>query len=212
MTPEQLAQEADRKIREWLVGRDKLVVAIDGYTGVGKTTLLENLVKLNPGILPVHWDDFIISVDDFEQVLKQTEDKSTAFELHQTDHAAIEKLVTTFRGSSENYQTKIFNPQTGQVDAPIEYDFSKKILVIDGVFLFHPKLLDHLWDKRIYLDGDVDEIDRRRVEREQKRWGDKYFPETHPDSHFRQITTALKSYRETYHPEQKADLVLTNIA
>ena len=59
MSTDQLAQEANRKISEWVVGKDKIVVAIDGYVGVGKTTLLENLVKINNDILPVHFDDFL---------------------------------------------------------------------------------------------------------------------------------------------------------
>lgn len=199
MPPELLAQEANKKIKEWAVGKDKLVVAIDGYVGVGKTTLINNLVKLNSEIVPVHFDDFLLS-------RKKVEAKD--FELGYNDYPKIEKLVNTFRISSEPYRTTIFNADSGEVDTPIEYDFSKQILVIDGVRMLHPQLLNHLWDRRIYLDGNTEEIDKRRVEREKKRWGDKYFPETHPDSHFRQITTALKRYREEYKPEQQADLVL----
>ncbi|MEK7621968.1 MAG: hypothetical protein AAB415_02200 [Patescibacteria group bacterium] len=202
MSTDQLAQEANRKISEWLVGKDKIVVAIDGYVGVGKTTLLENLVKINNDILPVHFDDFLYPRKEVREEID--------FELGYNfiNYHEIEKLVNAFRISSEPYQTKIFNPDSGEVDIPIIYDFSKRILIIDGVRMFHPKLLNHLWDKRIYLDGDTEEIDKRRVAREKARWGDKYFPETHPDSHFRQITLALKQYRRKYQPEQKADLVL----
>lgn len=194
-----LARQADEKIKEWASGKTKLVVAIDGYTGVGKTTLLDNLVKLNPDIVPVHWDDFIkpgksVDPNEFSHV----------------DHNKVEQVIADFRNQDGIYQTKIFNPHTGEVDTLVEYDFSKKILAMDGVFMFHPKLLDHLWDKRIYVDGNTDEIDRRRVAREKARWGDKYFPETHPDSLFRKLTTALKKYRAEYKPEEIADLVLVS--
>ena len=178
---EELARQADQKIREWATGKDKLVVAIDGYTGVGKTTLLDHLIKLNPDIVSVHWDDFI-------KPGKSDDPKEFSY----IDHERVEGVINDFRQQNGIYQTNIFNPQTGEVDTPIEYDFSKKILVIDGVFMFHPELLNHLWDRRIYVDGDTDEIDRRRVAREKARWGDKYFPETHPDSHFRKLTIALK--------------------
>lgn len=191
---DKLAQKANEQILAWAKGKSKLTIAIDGYTGVGKTTLLENLVKLNPDILPVHQDDFLIPAEVFIP--------------GNNNYAAIEKLVTAFRQDNGIYQTKIFNPHSGQVDTPISYDLTKKILIIDGVFMFDPAKLNHLWDKRIYLDGNVEEIDQRRVAREKARWGDKYFPETHPDSHFRQVTTALKKYREQYQPEQMADLVL----
>ena len=195
MSPEELAQEASKKIKEWVVGKNKLVVGIDGYTGSGKTTLLNNLEKLNPSILAVHCDDFMISGPEFDKKLNEAPDKSIVFELKRTDFVAVGELISAFRDAEENVTSK-------------EYDLTKKIMVVEGCFLFHPKISNHLWDKRIYLDGDIEKIDRRRVEREKARWGDKYFPETHPDSWFRQVIIALKRYREEYKPEQQADLVL----
>ncbi len=210
MNIENLAKQADEKLREWAINKDKLVVAIDGYTGVGKTTLLDNLVKLNPDIVPVHWDDFLMPRKEWEEKNHNNPERANICPTSHTDHDRIEKVITDFRHQNGHYKTKIFNPHTGEVDMPMEYDFSKKILIMDGVFMFHPKLLNHLWDKRIYIDGDIDEIDRRRVAREKARWGDKYFPETHPDSLFRKLTIALKQYRAEHKPEEKADLVLYN--
>ena len=51
-------------------------------------------------------------------------------------------------------------------------------------------------------------VDERRVQREKAKWGRDYFPETHPDSYFRQVMIALKRYQELYKPEASADLVL----
>ncbi len=62
MSPDKLAEEANAKIKKWASGKDKLIVAVDGYVGVGKTTLLDNLLKLNPDILPVHFDDRLINL------------------------------------------------------------------------------------------------------------------------------------------------------
>jgi uridine kinase len=168
---EELATQANNKIKEWAKGREKLVVAIDGYTGVGKTTLLENLVKINSEILPVHMDDFMMTNPE-------------SFYLEQYDLDALRKKVESFE---------------------------KGVLVIDGVFMAHEKV-KNLWDKIIYLDGIEEEIDKRRVAREKARWGEKYFPETHPDSYFRKAIIALKKYRKEYKPEQMADLVLFNHA
>lgn len=59
--------------------KKKLVVGIDGYSGIGKTTLLDNLVKSNKDILPVYRDDFIKSSKVIEEFLKNTDDKSNNY-------------------------------------------------------------------------------------------------------------------------------------
>lgn len=98
---------------------------------------------------------------------------------------------------------------SGKVNISKTYDFSKKIMVIEGVFMFHPELSrSKLWDKRIYLEGDLEKIKERRIKREKERWGENYFPETHPDSYFRQVIIALDRYIDLHHPEKVADLVL----
>ena len=75
--------------------------------------------------------------------------------------------------------------------------------------MFHPELpLNKLWDKRIYLEGDIEKIDERRIKREKEKWDKDYFPETHPDSHFRQVTIGLKRYIELCKPNKIADLVI----
>ena len=210
MSPEKLTQEANTKIKTWLNDKDKLVVAIDGYTGVGKTTLSDNLVVINPEIVAVHYDDFLISTRELNEKLRVAGTNQRE-EVPHHNFDEIKRLVESFKNIEKIYQTKIFNPDTGEVDRLMSYDFvGKKILLIDGVFMFHPGRLNNLWDKRIYLDGNTAKIDERRIKRQKERWGDKYFPETHPDSHFRQLVIALKKYRQEYQPEKIADLVLND--
>jgi uridine kinase len=141
-------------------------------------------------------------------LLKKAKDKSKVFELEICDNKKIEKLITAFQKGERIYTTKIYNSQSGKIDIKKAYNLTKKILIIEGVFMFHPKLLNHLWNKRIYLMGDIRKIDAQRVLREKKRWGKDYFPETHPDSYFRQVTIALKRYQTKYKPNKKADLII----
>jgi uridine kinase len=193
---DELAKQADQKIWEWAKEKPKLVVAIDGYTGVGKTTLINKLLELNPDIVHVCQDDFLVPTKPFIPGTHNQEE--------------IGKIINAFKSGEQSFKTFIFNPETVKSDIPIEYDLSKNILIVDGVFMFHPDKLNHLWDRRVYLDGDIEEIDKRRVDREKARWGEKYFPETHPDSHFRKVTLALKEYQQEFKPEKIADLVLYN--
>ena len=143
-----------------------------------------------------------------ERLIKQATDRSEVFELQVCDTKKISKLIKAFRKGERIFKTKVYDPISGRVDIAKEFDLSKKALVIEGVFMFHPKLLNYLWDKRVYIRGDIKDVDRRRVHREKSKWGQVYFPETHPDSYFRQVIIALKRYNEFYKPEASADLVL----
>jgi uridine kinase len=204
----QTLHKINSQIKLWSDRKPKSIIAIDGYTGVGKTTLLNNLHSINKDILAVHRDDFLISRNKLQRLLKKAKDKSKVFELAISNYKKIEKLITAFQKGKRVYTTKTYNTKTGKIDIKKSYNLSKKVMVIEDVFMFHPKLLNHLWNKRIYLMGDIRKIDKQRVLREKKKWGKDYFPETHPDSYFRQVTIAYKRYQKKYRPEKKADLVI----
>ncbi len=41
-----------------------------------------------------------------------------------------------------------------------------------------------------------------------KKWGDDYFPDTHPDSYFRLIKIGFNDYLKEYDPQSQADLII----
>lgn len=208
MTQQQLAHRSNAAIISWAKDKPKLVIAIDGYTGIGKTTLLNNLAALNPNIIPVNRDDFVLPREVVQKKLAKAKDRSKIFELEVCDDEKLAGFVTMFRNTLNPCTIDTYDGGSGEVDIPKTYDFSKKIMVIEGVFMFHPHLeLHKLWDKKIYLKGKIDKIDERRVKREKEKWGKDYFPEDHPDSYFRQVIIGLNRYVELYKPEQVADLV-----
>jgi len=209
MNLQELAGEINKALEDWSKNKDKLVVAIDGYTGVGKTTIIKELEKINFDIVIVHRDDLLLDRQTIENLLSNTEDKSLVWELRVTDNEKIEKLIQAFKNGEKIFETYIRDEVTGKIDKLKKYDLDKKIMIIEGVFMFHPELpIDKLFDKRIYLEGDQEKIDERRIKREKARWGDEYFPETHPDSYLRHIIIALKRYFSTHKPHTIADLVL----
>src|SRR3990167_10535036 len=208
MDTKETAEQLNKAIKGWLKGNDKLVVATDGYTGVGKTTLLKNLINLNKDILPINRDDFLLSRTTVKKLVKQAEDRSQVFELQVCDTEKIEEFVNAFRNGEKSFSIKVYDPNSGDIGIPKNFDLSKKVLVIEGVFMFHPKLTNHLWDKRVYLKGNIKEIDERRVRREKEQWGKDYFPESHSESYFRQVTMALKRYQKLYKSDKSADLIL----
>ncbi len=153
-------------------------------------------------------DDFIKPRKIIEALLKNTDDKSKIMELEWCDNEKIRDLVSKFKEGNETYTVNTFNSDTGDVDIEKTYILSKKIMVIEGIFLFHPKLIDDIFDLRIFLEGDNEAADERRRNREKKRWGDKYFLDTYPDSYFRLVKIAFDRYYKLYKPQQRADLVI----
>jgi uridine kinase len=77
-----------------LKNKKKLIIGIDGYTGVGKTTILQKLVKHKPQIIGVNRDDFNKPRKVYESLLKKAEDKSTVFEKQILDTKKMRKNRT----------------------------------------------------------------------------------------------------------------------
>ena len=182
-------QEMSENIRKWLKEKNGLVVGIDGYSGVGKTTLLRHLAKKDNFIQPVFMDDFVSTVNTKELLLPQIEVNSPKLDLQWAPLDGLKKL----RKVIADFKLR---------------ELGNKALVVEGIFLFHPNVLNDVWDKRIYLDISKEKADTRRIIREKERWGEKYFPETHPDSFARLFKIAHKRYEELYQPKKHSDLII----
>ncbi len=203
--------EASKKIlkvlEKWAEEKHKLVIGLDGITGVGKTTIAEYVANNNPKVELIHIDDFMTPLKFRENEINKLDDPTDFFIHNWFEYEDLRNIITKFRsGKIQKYQTLAY--RNGKRDVPIEYDLNKSVLIIEGVLLFHAELIDDVWDKRIFLDGNEEEITKRRVIREKKRWGNKYIPESNSISWSRFILPGLKKYQELYKPKEKADLVL----
>ena len=206
---ERIAKKINAKIQVWVKGQTKLIVAVDGYAGSGKTTVADFIAKQNKDVLMIHLDDFIYHRKDRKRMIEKTKDKSQVFEYNWYRYDDLEKLVREFKTKSKgSIKFKTYDYDKNDFGPRKLFDLSKKILVIDGIFLFHPKhKISREWDKTIYLDADFARADKKRIAREKKKWGKNYVPESHPDNWTRYFKKAYRRYIKKYKPQKTADIV-----
>lgn len=207
---EQIAKKINHKIKAWDRHTSKLIIALDGYAGSGKTSVAEYLARLNPACLVIHLDDFIKHWTVRKRMMDTTTDRSRVFEYRWYRYDAIERLVKRFLRTRTGYvRLKVYDFDRNEFAALRSFDLSKHILVINGIFLLHPRHERNvLWHKRIFLSVDLKKADARRIAREKKKWGKEYLPEDHPGSYVREFQVAYRRYLDRYQPEQNADLVI----
>jgi len=206
---ERFAKKINDKIKDWVKNQAKLVVAIDGYAGSGKTTVANFMAKQNSDVLTVHLDDFIRHWKDRKEMIEEAKDKSQVFEYHWYRYDDLEKLIREFKAKNRGtIKFKTYDYDKNDFGPEKSLDLSKKILVIDGIFLFHPEhKISQLWDRTVYLDADFAKADRNRIHREKKKWGKDYVSEDNPDNWFKYYREAYQRYVREYKPKTNRDLI-----
>lgn len=207
-TVRQIAREINKRIREWAWQNRKLIVAIDGYTGSGKTSVANEIAKLNPDCLVVHLDRFVKHWRDRKRIMDTARDRSRVFEYNWYRYDAFERLVRAFKNERDYIRLKVYDYDKNDFAAPQVFDLSKKVLVVEGILLLYPKhKRNALWGKRVFLRVDYEKAEARRarrVARNKKKRGKDY----HPDTYLQDFKVAYNRYMNLYSPEQKADLVI----
>ena len=97
----------NNKIEEYSDKHTKLVVGIDGYTGIGKTSLLNDLVRRNKNILPIYKDDFNKPRAVTKKLLDESNDRSKIMELQWCEHEKIIDLISKYKRSDQLFTTQI---------------------------------------------------------------------------------------------------------
>ena len=196
-----------RKTRDMEKDHAKLVVAIDGYAGSGKTTVSNFIAKHDTNVLSIHLDDFIKHRKVRKKMIDKAKDKSKVFEYHWYRYDDLGRLIKAFLNRKKSIKLKTYNYEKNDFGPKQSFDLSKHILVIDGIFLFHPKhAITKLIHKNIYLDADFAKADKKRISREKKKWGKKYLPEDHPDNWVKYFKRAYQRYIKQHNPRNKAHL------
>lgn len=206
---ERIANKINENIQTWVQNHAKLVVAIDGYAGSGKTTVADYVAKGNSDVAVLHLDDFIKHWKDRKKLIDTAKDKSKVFEYEWYRYSDLEKIVRQFKSKKQgSVKYKTYDYDANDFGPEKSLDLSKRILIIDGIFLFHPEhKVNMLWNKKVYLDADFVKADKMRVAREKKRWGSAYVSESHPDNWTKYFKTAYRRYVKEYKPQKNADTV-----
>ena len=185
---EKAIEEINQYLRSF--GNENVVIGIDGYSGIGKTTISNEIEKTNKNVKVLHLDDYIVTANTKEKLESHLKERKDYLELEWKN--VDDKSLDSLKLDIENFRKE---------------NLDKNILIVEGIFFFHP-MFKGFFDKIIFLDGNEKESDERRVKREKARWGDKYFEEEHPDSFARLFKLAWQRYLEIYKPKEKADLVI----
>jgi uridine kinase len=206
---ERIAKKINKQLRVWSKNQTKLIVAIDGYAGSGKTTISDLIAKQNTDVLVVHLDDFIHHWKDRKEMMNKTKDKPQVFEHNWYRYEDLEKLIKAFKIKSKgSIKFKTYDFDKNDFGSKKTFDLSKNILIVDGIFLFHPKhKISKLWDKQIYLDVDFAKADKKRIAREKKKFGKNYISENHPDNWFKHYKAAYLRYVKDHNPKKNSDFV-----
>jgi len=209
-TIEQIAKKVNIEIKRWARQHKRFIVVIDGYAGSGKTSVANRIAELNSDCLVVHLDDFVKHWKIRKQMMDTARDRSKVFEYKWYRYDALERFVKAFlNGRKKHVLLKLYDFEKNEFTTPQVFDLSKSILVIEGIFLLHPRhKRNMLWGKRVFLKVDLEKAKERRISREKRRWGEGYLPEDHPDSYIRDFRIAYKRYLDLYKPEQRADLII----
>ena len=124
---ERIAEKINEQIKVWQKDHAKLVVAIDGYAGSGKTTVADFIAKQNSDALTVHMDDFIHHWKDRKKMIDEAKDKSKVFEYKWYRYDDLERLIKEFKTKNKGIiKFKIYDYDKNDFGPQKSFDLSKK--------------------------------------------------------------------------------------
>lgn len=180
---------------------DTIIIGIAGGTGSGKTTLTEHL-RDNFGrhVSVVYHDNYYKAHPNmpYEERCKLNYDHPDAFD---TD-LMVEDLRTLCAGKPIHcpvYDYTMHNRAKETVEVQ-----PTKVVIVEGILIFHPKALRELMDIKIFVDTDADVRILRRILRDVKERGRSL------DSVVQQYLKTVKPMHEQYvqPSRQFADIVV----
>lgn len=180
---------------------DTMVIGIAGGTGSGKTTLTRHLIDSFGGDISVVYHDNYYKAHPnmpYEERAKLNYDHPDAFD---TDRM-VEDLKALCSGKTIHcpvYDYSIHDRSADTVEVR-----PTKVVIVEGILIFHPRELRALMDIKIFVDTDADVRILRRILRDVKE------RERSLDSVIDQYLTTVKPMHEQFvqPSRQYADIVV----
>ena len=160
----------------------KNIIGIDGYSGVGKTTIIKELIKEDKSIFFINSDDYTTAINPEIFIIKNN-----------------------LKNPGKIIEQYIAIQQIQKVKEDIQ-KIKKGVILVEARFILH-KEFKILFDKIIYFSSDFDEADNMREKREKERWGERYNKDLSNlfSNYFRK---GYEYYVSIYSPKDSADLVI----
>lgn len=199
----------DRVRRRYAAGR--VIVAIDGLDGAGKTVFADGLAEV---FAETGDAVFRAGIDGFHRPRAERYTRGRrspeGFYLDSYDYATFRRvLIDPFRDGAQTAGTTGFQLAAFDVDrdAPVESQWVTApldaVLVVDGIFLHRPELRD-LWDWSVWLDVPVEVSYQRLALRD----GSDPDPDAPSNARYRQ---GQEIYLNAARPREAASVVVDNV-
>ena len=132
------------RIRSLIYAKGRAIVAIDGMSASGKTTLACQLAANLPSCAVVHMDDFTIPFENrypgyFDSTLSNAD-------IARFDREALTPLLA---GAGAQYRPYRCHPAAGFLE-PIAIADNLSCIIVEGAYCLHPLLFDR-YDLRVLM-------------------------------------------------------------
>lgn len=180
---------------------ERLMIGIAGGTGSGKTTLTKRVAEhFGDDVVVVYHDDYYKAHDEltYEQRCQLNYDSPDAFD----NELFIQHLKMLKDG--EDVLCPVYDYTVHNRSGETKVIHPKKVIVVEGILIFHDPRVCELMDIKIFVDTDADVRILRRIKRDIRDRGRTL------ESVTQQWLTTVKPMHELYvQPSRKrADIIV----
>lgn len=140
-----------------------MLIGIAGGSGAGKSTLAHRLAQeFGESIVVLCEDSYYRNHDNLSPAEKD------ALNFDHPDAIETELLIQHLKAlrAGQSIRVPIYDFATHSRRAETHEVLPRKVIVVEGILLFHPPELRELFDLKVFVDADADERLLRRIQRD----------------------------------------------